>query len=93
MRAITPKQIDGLGVVAEVRLDSSGVLRSTKPGPNLDSDEGARQAPGVMQMGLTERELEKLRERIHDMLDDLEGRQNPNWPDKESGPAFKRTWD
>jgi 4-hydroxyphenylacetate 3-monooxygenase len=32
-------------------------------------------------------------QRVHDMLDDLEGRQNPNWPDKEGGPAFERTWD
>ena len=27
-------------------------------------------------------------ERIHSMLDDLETRQNPDWP-KENGPAFQ----
>ena len=32
-------------------------------------------------------------QRIHDMLDDLENRQNKNWPDKAGGAAFDRTWD
>ena len=72
LRAITPEQIDGLGVVAEVRADRSGVLRSTEHGPNLDPEEGARQAPGVMQMGLTEREIEKLHERVHEMLERID---------------------
>ena len=32
-------------------------------------------------------------QRIHDMLDDLEIRQNKKWPDKVAGAAFDRTWD
>ena len=31
-------------------------------------------------------------QRIHDMLDDLENRQNPDWPNKNGGAAFKRNW-
>ena len=31
-------------------------------------------------------------DRVHNMLDDLEKRQNPEWPKQDSGAAFNRNW-
>jgi len=68
LRALSPQQIDALGVLAEMRMDEDGTLRQVAPGANLGRKEGARIEPGVVQLGLTKRELKKLRKRIREVL-------------------------
>lgn len=72
LRALPPEQVDSLAIVAEFRLDENGQLVEVPPGANLDPEEGARLQPGVVQMGLTKRELKKLRERIRELLEDVD---------------------
>ena len=72
LRALTPEQVDSLGVVAEFRLGENGQMVEVPPGVNLDPEDGARLQPGVVQMGLTTRELKKLRERIRELLEDVD---------------------
>ena len=53
-------------------VEKDGQLVEVAPGGNLGPEDGARLLPGVVQMGLTTRELKKLRERIRELLEDVD---------------------
>ncbi len=64
-----------LGVVAEFRLDDeSGHLVPAAPSPNLDPGRGTRWVPGlgVLQLGLTEREIRGVHDRLRKLLEEVD---------------------
>lgn len=69
LQAVGDADLQRLGVLSELRDDGAGVLRHVAPGPNLDPDEGNRVRPGVVQIGLTAREIAAVARRIRQLLD------------------------
>jgi hypothetical protein len=69
LRRVKPEQIKQLGVVAELHLDDDGVYRLVEAGPNLDPDDGARTANGVVQFGLNADEVDDVREQIEEIIE------------------------
>ena len=61
-----------LGVVAQLELDEDGVYRNVPPGENLDEDDGIRIEGDILQLGLTEDEIEDVWERIEDLIEDVD---------------------
>ena len=58
-----------LGVVAQLELAEDGIYRNVALGGNLDDDLGAREKDGVIQLGLTEDEIEDLWRRLEELLE------------------------
>jgi hypothetical protein len=79
LRRIGKKEIDQLGVVAEMKADSNGILQAVPPGPNRDPRHGTRVAEGWVQLGLTHDELEGLEERIEDLLERVDEGELPQF--------------
>jgi hypothetical protein len=77
LRQIRPDQLDRLGVLTELRLEADGVYRPVEPGPNLDPKSGVRTAPGVIQLGLKQNEIDDVRERIREILTRVDSGQLP----------------
>jgi hypothetical protein len=61
-----------LGVVAQLELDEDGLYRNVAPGENLDDDDGVRIEGRILQLGLTEDEIEDVWERIEDLIEDVD---------------------
>ena len=72
LRQVGRPQVDALGVVAELRDDGSGHLLPHGPGVNLDPERGVRRASQIVQFGLAEDEIEDLRERIEELLEEID---------------------
>jgi hypothetical protein len=72
LRGVKAEQIERLGVVAELHLEDDGFYRLTEAGRNLDPEEGARTAPGVVQFGLTEDEVDDVGEQIEELIEMVE---------------------
>jgi len=68
LRRVTRERAGALGVVAQFEADRDGVLRPARPGPPLDPGRGARFRDGVLQLGLTDREIEHVWERVRSLL-------------------------
>ncbi len=68
LRRLKRSDLDQFGVLSELRVDPAGVLRHVAPGPNLDSDQGNRVQPGVVQIGLTSAEIDAIAERLQSLL-------------------------
>jgi hypothetical protein len=77
LRRVTPEQIEALGVLAELRTDDSGVLRPVPLSANAKPRKGARAEPGWVQLGLSSREIKKLRKRIERLLVQVDGGRQP----------------
>lgn len=60
LRALRREDFAYLGVVAELRENHEGQLEVVPLGPTLEAGRGVRVGPGVIQMGLTEREIERI---------------------------------
>lgn len=72
LRAVGPEQLDALGIVAEQRTDDRGVLRPVPHGSNEAPGKGARVAPGWIQLGLEDDEIEHLKERLRELLENVD---------------------
>ena len=73
LRALTRADLDAaLSVVAEFHLDASGQLRRAAPGAPIDIEEGVRFEGGVVQLGLSDDEIEDLWERLEDFLEEVD---------------------
>jgi len=72
LRKLTRKDLDSLGVAVEMRADENGMLRIVPDGKNMDPSKGARIAPGRVQFGLTESEIDGLEQRIKALLDAID---------------------
>jgi len=68
---------DALGVVAQLERDEGGVYRIAERGPNLDDDEGVRREGGILQLGLTEDEIEDVWERARELIEDVDDGEIP----------------
>lgn len=71
LRAITPEQLDALGVLAQFEVEGM-FYRPAPIGANLDPDEGVYDKDGIVQMGLTAREIRDLKGRLEDLLEDID---------------------
>ena len=76
LRQVREEDVEALlAVVAQLERDEEGGLQIVDPGETLDDDEGVRWSDGVLQLGLTEDEIEDVWERIEDLLEEIdEGR-------------------
>lgn len=72
LRKVSRERVHALGVLAQYRLDESGVFVPAAVGENLNPDRGTRLREGVLQLGLTADEIENVAERIDELFLDLE---------------------
>lgn len=72
LKAVTLEGLrDRLGVLVQYRA-LGDTLRRVQPAGNLDPDRGVRVADGVIQLGLEDREIEDLYDRIRDLVGRLD---------------------
>jgi hypothetical protein len=72
LRRLEEKDLGFLSVVEQLRVDEEGILRQVPPTSPIDPDEGASFRDGVVQLGLTEDEIQDVWERIEELLEDVE---------------------
>lgn len=73
LRKLTEEDVEKLlGVVAQLELGDDGVYVNVPPGENLDDDDGVRIEGKVLQLGLTDDEIEDVWERIEDLIEDVD---------------------
>jgi hypothetical protein len=77
LRAVTPEHVQALSVVVQLEADSEGVLRLVPPGPPIDPKRGARFRDGVLQLGLTEAEIQHVQERLRSLLEQVDEKRIP----------------
>jgi len=71
LRAITDEDLEALGVL--VQFEQEGPLLARVPvGPNLDPRRGVRHQNGIVQLGLTSREISDLASRLRNLLKDVD---------------------
>ncbi|HUF68973.1 MAG TPA: hypothetical protein VMM79_10060 [Longimicrobiales bacterium] len=72
LRAITPEQLrERLGVLVQFQA-TGGFLETVEPGANLNAGRGVRRADGIIQFGLTDREIRGIESRLRDLLEDID---------------------
>ena len=69
---VTEEDIAELATVAEMRTTSAGGMQSRSAGPTRERDEGVRIDGSILQVGLTEDEIEDVWERLEDLLESIE---------------------
>jgi hypothetical protein len=68
LRGVTDEDLQRvLGVMVQYET-RDGRLVPAEPGPNIEPKRGTRHKDGVVQLGLTEREIKRVRDRIDDLL-------------------------
>ena len=69
LRALPPEEIEErLASLVDLELDDKGIFRLRQPTAPIDPKKGVRVAPGRVQLGLTTKEIGRVRERISDLL-------------------------
>ena len=68
LRRINRSDLEQLAVVVQMQTDEQGILRPVAPGANTDPSRGARVSRGALQLGLKEKEIAKLAERVRELL-------------------------
>jgi hypothetical protein len=72
LRSITEASLTtALGVVAQFERRGDDYV-ATSPGPNLDADKGVRRKGTTLQLGLTSDEIEGVRDRLKELIKDIE---------------------
>jgi two-component sensor histidine kinase len=72
LRALTEADLEkALSVVAQFE-DRDGVLTPMPPGPSLNDGRGVREKDGVVQLGLTRREIHDIAGRLQHLLEDVD---------------------
>ena len=59
-------------VVAQMKVDSDGILQTVDPGPPIDPDEGANFDGTTVQFGLTEEEVNAIWERVEALIEKVD---------------------
>ncbi len=72
LRAVPSDEIDRLGTLFDLEADAAGILRLKQPTAALDPTKGVRVSGGLVQLGLTVKEIATLKGRIHDLLADVD---------------------
>lgn len=75
LRAVTRERAQALATVSQFRLDEDGMLRPERPGPALDPARGVRWRDGVLQLGLTDAEIEGVWSRTQELLEQVDAGQ------------------
>jgi hypothetical protein len=72
LKTITDSSLTAvLGVVAQFERRGDDYV-ATAPGPNLDKDNGVRRQGSTLQLGLTAVEIDGVRDRLRDLVKDIE---------------------
>jgi hypothetical protein len=72
LRAVTPEMLrERLAVLAQFEV-RGGQLLAVEPGANLDGGRGVRRSDGVIQFGLTDREIRGVESRLRDLLEKID---------------------
>jgi len=77
LRRLEEKDLDFLLVVEQLELEEDGILRPVPPTAPIDPEEGASVRDGVIQLGLTDDEIEGVWERIEELLEDVDDGEIP----------------
>ena len=72
LRQLERRDLDGLGVVAQLELDERGIYQNAKLGENLGPMKGVRIQGNVAQLGLTESEIDDVYQRMEDLIRDVD---------------------
>jgi len=72
LRKLEEKDLDFLLVVEQLQMDEERILRQVPTTAPIDPDEGVSVQDGVVQLGLTEDEIEDIWERIEELLEDVD---------------------
>jgi hypothetical protein len=72
LRTLKRRDLDGLGVVAQFELDERGIYQKTKLAGNLGPKNGVRIQGSVVQLGLTESEIDDVYQRIQELIRDVD---------------------
>jgi hypothetical protein len=73
LRALTPEILqEKLGVLEQFELNDAGRMVATTPTENLDPGKGVRRTESMVQIGLTEREINQVWDRIENLLEDVD---------------------
>ncbi len=68
LRRVTAGDLARLGVLGQLEADSSGIVRHVAPSFDYAPSAGVRLAPGVIQYGLTDEEIDLVGKRIDAVL-------------------------
>jgi hypothetical protein len=77
LRRVTRERAAALGVVAQFRADTKGILRPVRPDPPIDPGRGSRFRDGTLQLGLTESEIDHVWERAQKLLAEVDSGRIP----------------
>lgn len=72
LRSLTRARLDSALLVLAQWQEVGGLLVRMKPGPCLDDGEGVREEDGIVQLGLTRREIDGIESRLQDLLGDID---------------------
>jgi hypothetical protein len=72
LREVGGEDLVLLGVLAQMEKDEQGVLQSVQPGGNRGPRKGTRQGSEVLQLGLTQSEIEAIEKRLAKLLERVE---------------------
>ncbi len=72
LRDATRSELDKLGVLIQMEIDENRILRPVAADVNWEPSKGARVLPGMIQLGLTESEIDGLAERMQELLEEVD---------------------
>ena len=72
LRRLQRKDLDHLGVLAQLEMNEGGILLPVPPGENLDPNKGAIFKDGIVQFGLTKSEIDNLWGRMQALIADVD---------------------
>jgi len=77
LRKVTRERVQQMAVLAQFETDREGMLRPVPASAPIDPSRGVRFRDGVLQLGLDNREIEHLYERLERLLRDVRERDVP----------------
>jgi len=77
LRKVNDADLEKLGVVEQLEADDKGILRHVEPGENFQPSIGSRLRGKTLQIGLTRFEIDKVKERIQKLLQEVD---QGKWP-------------
>jgi hypothetical protein len=69
LRGVTGTDLERLGVLLQMQVDRRGLLQHVPADPNLDPSKGSRASGDMIQLGLTESEIDDVHRRIQKVID------------------------
>ena len=77
LRQIGDEQIQALAILSEHQVGSDGVLRPVPPSENPNPARGARSKPGWLQLGLSQKEIDRVEQRLEALLEAVDSGAQP----------------